>query len=514
MKPVLRLNIPRQQLPFVLLSILGLTFWFILGFPFQNSNESYIWLAQFKHFSFIDALTKPVYPVANYRPLGIATAWLGYALSGSIYPQQILNFLGALAAWLILFWAVPQRRLFAWVACIVTGAFFAGYIYLFHLHGVFYSPLLIFLALLLALSMRGQPLTTRRLVILSALALVIALFHPYALALLVAFLVGAALEHWRRLTSSQLIAIGLSSVAILIIIRLLVPSQQLQLSATIIQGFTTSYQAVELNVILSAVAWLLTLVTIVSLPVSGRLRIVLVVVVSLALPLFIRWHQPFLFVWLLVCLIKTVLLKKWSLALLLLAGAGLPGFTATGSPTYVLVVLMVCSVVTAFQWSFLEADLVWHTRLALAATLLALLVALPLALGVHVPVVSNLVQPVLAEKEKTVQLEKIIKWYSASHYSQASLSLCERADNPVESNNALDRTYRPPTSQLYLDAYLDSLRGGKLSDPEGPLLVCFGGETIPNAGQVFHVAGQYGGAAAVFDCTQPQAAACPAPQSQ
>jgi len=62
--------------------------------------------------------------------------------------------------------------------------------------------------------------------------------------------------------------------------------------------------------------------------------------------------QPVLFIWIALCLTKTVLLKKWSIAALLIVSVLLPVVTATGSPTYTIFVLMVCSVVIPFQWSF------------------------------------------------------------------------------------------------------------------------------------------------------------------
>jgi hypothetical protein len=172
---------------FGLLSIAGLSFWFFLGFPFANHNESYVWVVPLSRLGLLDVLSKPFGVVASFRGLGMLTAWLGYRLSGgSIYPQQVFNYLGAALAWLILFSAIKEKKLFAWESFFVGGVFFSGYIYLFHLHGVFYSPLLMFLAFLLALSISNNGVKTSWLVISSILAAITSLYHPFAILVCVA----------------------------------------------------------------------------------------------------------------------------------------------------------------------------------------------------------------------------------------------------------------------------------------------------------------------------------------
>ena len=64
------------------LAVLGISFWFVIGFPFANHNESFVIVTQLEHMSFSDVLVDRIYPVANYRPLGQAAAWLGYTLRG------------------------------------------------------------------------------------------------------------------------------------------------------------------------------------------------------------------------------------------------------------------------------------------------------------------------------------------------------------------------------------------------------------------------------------------------
>src|SRR3989442_4105965 len=99
-----------QLLLFGLVSILGFSFWFLLGFPFDNHNESYVWIVNLNRMSLLDTLSQKLEMVQNFRPFGNATAWLGFRLSGgSLIPQQIFNYLIALLAWLILFTAIEEK---------------------------------------------------------------------------------------------------------------------------------------------------------------------------------------------------------------------------------------------------------------------------------------------------------------------------------------------------------------------------------------------------------------------
>ncbi len=51
-------------------------------------------------------------PVVTYRPLGQATAWLGYRLSGgTIYPIELFNYLLAAVSWFILFLAIKEKNI-------------------------------------------------------------------------------------------------------------------------------------------------------------------------------------------------------------------------------------------------------------------------------------------------------------------------------------------------------------------------------------------------------------------
>jgi hypothetical protein len=523
---------PEELLLYAFLTILGFSFWFFLGFPFANHNESYSWIAQMNRMSTNIFEVLRWSPAANYRPLGSITAWIGARLSGgSIYPQQVFNFVVAVLAWLILYSAFKERRFFGFISFIVGGVFFSGYIYLFHLHGVFYSPLLAFIAILIVIAVRNVRITNSKSAVIFTLAILTALYHPFALPVYVAFSIGYFLKSRHTTTRIQFVLGSLFLAAALILARILVPVQGSFLPSERVLGLSTSYKLAELNSGFSIISWLLSITTVLGLATSWRAKLmtsVTVTVISLALVLS---NQPVLFLWIAVCLAKTALLKKWGMAFLIASTAILPAVTATGSPTYTVFLLMVCSATVPMQWSLPAVEfpnvssqerregvyacsLSTRTyvnssrrkekirttldRIVLAASILILSVGILLKSGVYLPVITELATPVLAEREKTFQLESIISWWEGSEYTGYRLVLCQSADNPVASSNVVNRRHRAPTSQVYLDQYADMLAPSDNGRIDGWLLVCFGDEKIPDATVLHTVPGKYNGQAIVY----------------
>jgi hypothetical protein len=491
---------PKEVFLCAFLSILGLSFWFFLGFPFANENESYGWIVQMNRIStnILDVLRWS--PAANYRPLGSMTAWLGFRLSsGSIYPQQAFNFMVAILAWLILYSAIIEKKLFSWISFVVGGIFFSGYIYLFHLHGVFYSPLLVFIAILTGVSLRNGFITNPKLAVIFTLAIVTSLFHPFALLIYIAFTLGYFFEKQHARTRIQLAMDGLFLIIALVLLKILIPTRGMSLPSEWVLGLSTSYKLLELKSGFSVISWLLAVTTVLSLSTSWRVKVITSIIVTVFSLVLVFLNQPVLIIWIAVCLVKTVLLKKWSLAFLIISTAILPVATATGSPTYAIFVLMVCSAVTPFRWSLFVIESAFHKKIVFAILILGVLVSVLLRSNVHLPVISELVNPILGEREKTFQLESIIKWWKASDYIQYRLVLCQSADNPVKSTNAVNRKNRPPTSQVYLDQYTSSLAPLHNENMAHQLLVCFGDEKIADAELVYTIPGKYNGQATVYN---------------
>src|SRR5262249_27580933 len=149
----------------------------------------------------------------------------------------------------------------------------------------------------------------------------------------------------------------------------------------------------------------------------------------------------------------------WSLACMTAGAALLPAIALSGSPTYAIFVILMSTVVLARGWVAAE-EVLEHVgrRWIVAAILLVSLASGALRIGVVLPIASRLAQPLLAEREKSSQLEIVIDWMLNSEYRSSDLIL-EDSRNPAASlRDAIDRRRRPPTYQLYLDEYLASQR--------------------------------------------------------
>lgn len=510
MKPVSHLRGSPEKLALGITSVLGLSFWFFLGFPFANRLESYVWIVQLNRLGLLDALTQTLEPVANFRPLSTATAWLGYRLSGgSIYPQQVLNYSIAVLAWLVVFLAIKEKKLFSCIALIVGGFFFPGYIYLFHLHGVFFSPLLLLVAFLVAIAMYEDTKNNTMLVTASILAILVSFYHPFALLTYIAFVPGLFLDNISRggfqaITRKRLAIAGSFCILALGLIRVLVPNQNLLLRNEVMLGLLTSYKMVELDSLVSIVAFLLSIITVSGLNTSLRVRATLSVIIALLSFVFHLAAQPVMVVWIFTCLLKMVLMHKWPIAFLIVSTSMFPAITATGSPTYTVFVLMICAAAVPLGWSALEKRLFFvDNRFTLILSIIVISIVCLLRYGVRIPIISELANPIPAEREKTFQLENVIRWkMESSYYREYELVLCQPAKNPAASPNAIasamERKHRAPTYQECLDAYIASIRMPRHEESSHRLLACFGNESISNAQAVYVVQGKYNGDAIVY----------------
>lgn len=495
---------PLQKAIYGTLSVLGLSFWFIVGFPFANHNESYVIVAQLKGMSLADATLGHIYPVANFRPLGQAVAWLGYHLGGgSIAGVELFNYAGAALAWLMVFIALRERRVFALVALLAGGVLFSGYIYLFHLHGVFYSPMLLFMALLFFWETR--PVTRPLLLGVSIAGLCASFFHPYALPIYLAAIAGFLLERPEELRPHRrILAVGgVIAFALLIIMVVLPRHESVMTGAEMTSGLVASYRMVEVNTAVSIVAAVLAILTGLSLPGSQGRRL-LGGLLALALSAgAVALGVPVIFVWIAVALVKVLLMKKWWLVFVIGGTALFPAPAATGSPTYAVFVILACAGTVALGWDGGERLFGWVADLAGALAIAATVVVLILLRsGTELPVISRIAHPVLAEREKTAQLEEITQWLIRSPYVQYEPVFIRASANPREASDAIDRTFRTPTNQEYLSKYMRVMRPGDAA-PGRIVLLGFGGEGANGGTQIFETIGPHAGPARVFLPAEP-----------
>jgi hypothetical protein len=482
---------------FAWLSFVGLTFWFLVGFPFGNHNESYYWVSRFQHERAWDVLGADTL-AATFRPLGQGLAYVGWDLSGgSSWPVQLFNFAIAAIALRTIALVMTETRAFSVAAAVAVGGFFSGYLYLFHLHGVFYSPVLLVIAALLYLR-EAKGLTERR-VDFAAFAGALAtgvLFHPYAIVVYVGYVIGISVEKWTHSSSADRQRRLLFTILAVVALLVMRPGHQ-TLSNDSFQALMSSYALTEvapLLMVLSTVLAAWTFLGIGSVKQSLGLGSVLFLV---SLALVVLTGAPVILLWICLAILKTAYRREWSLAGMSASAALLPGIAASGSPTYAVFAVLTSTVTLVRGSTGLEGVLERvSARWVPVAFLLICLLAGALRVGVDVPIIGRLAKPLLAEREKTHQLEAVIDWMLRSEYRQWRLTLEDNA-NPVDAGRgAVERGRRPPTYQSYLDAFLTSQRGADTAHEN--LLVTFGNQKRDDLMLVKTIPGLFADAALVY----------------
>ncbi len=477
------------------LALAGLAFWFVVGLPWGPHNEAFDWVVRLEQRSLAAALFEKFPSVLSLRPLGTGPAWVLYRLGGrDVALVEFANALLALAAWAWVAVALRERRLFALLGLVAGGAFFAGYIWVFHVHGVFYGPLLLYVACL-ARSAR-DPLDLRTLLGVFVGALVTALAHPYALPLAVAFVLGAIAET-RLLRGRQgLAAVGVVVTGALAAYLLLVPGTNRGLPAGLLEGAIESYRTLEVNAVGTLVATLLAAWTATrALPGgAGRVAAGLTLAAGLGLRLAGLPVLPLWFAW---AIAKSLRRGRGIMAALLAACALLPLPNPTGSPTYGVFAVFVAAVASALDEAGVDGALhALRARVVLPALALALVVALAVRAGVPVPLVARAAAPLLAEGERTRQLETIADSLLASPWRSEPVRFVRSARSPAEADG-LDRRFRPPTEDHHLRTWLDWKRGGPATGRD-TLLLGFGGDSPAGMDVVLRVRGRVAGDALVL----------------
>ena len=202
--------------------------------------------------------------------------------------------------------------------------------------------------------------------------------------------------------------------------------------------------------------------------------------------------------WVAACLLKAASRGWWTLAALLAVAFVLPVASATGSPTYTVFALMLSTATAALGDQDLERRLGFIEGWpAVAVAVAAAMLAVALRGGVDVPVVSKLARPLLAESERTHQLETLVDRLLHSPLRDRPLRLYRDANSPMLADNSVDRTHRPPTQELFFEHYV-RLRRGHEALPGDTLWIAFGGDRVPGGRPVELLRGRFAGEAAAF----------------
>ena len=482
-----------------LLAIISLALWFFLGFPWQLHNESLIWDISLRHATIWDALfSNPVPTVQTYRPLGMLLAWLTFHLTGGgVWLQQLCNFIITAAAWILALRATRNQLHFAFLSFACGAAYFSGYIYLFHLHGVFYGPLLGYLAYLLVEAQSKTSPTAPQALQWFAVGTAFALFHPFALLMLVGFIGAQCVQN---LMDGQPPKIGLSMLVVVgavVEIKLLTQGSSDILRGGPLPGLLATYRALEFNRLLAVLSATLAIATLASLSTVNSRRLMLAAVGIAAATALLFLRQPVVLAWIVACLLASLYRRQMVLASLVAVCGLLPIATGTGTPTYAVFVIMPCIVVTVHEF---QTRPQWHSIATLLATVFIVVTALlwiVLRLEWQVPLITTLVKPLYAEREKTYQLENVFVWLDAHPQVVGNLRLCHPAEFPVLSGGAVDRERRAPSDEWAFDKYLQSRYGQRFDQVSPALVLCFGGEQRTHSEPLMSFPGKWAGVASI-----------------
>lgn len=496
-------GITRASAVYLLLAVSGLSFCFFLGFPFDNHNESYIWLVRLSQNNLVTTATRQIVGgIETFRPLGMANAWLGYRLTGNIYLQQILNWLFAVSSFILLFAAAGNKILFSFFSFIICTCFFSGYIYLFHLHGVFYGPFQLYVSGLVYIATRQRKLSSSLLVLISLITLVVSLYHTFALLVFCAFLAGYLLQLSKKEKASEYIKLIFAIVLTLAFAKLILVSKEMKSLQALTNGLLASFRLAEVSKNFGWIATALTLFTIVPLIKNITNRFIAGCGIILISILLIYAGIPVLMLWVAACILKTITEKNMVMTALIAATAILPLGSSSGSPTYVVFVLMICAFATAENKILYIADSIVLKRISVTVIVLLAICLFAIKKGYRVPGASSAITPLLAEQEKTRQLKNIIAWKLANkEYATFGIALYDSTELPVNSKNAVIRTERPVARQGDLDGYLDYFSGEKHGSNAGKpqqLYITFGNKILQNKQLIFSVQGPWNGQACVF----------------
>ena len=489
------------------LAVFGFSFWFFMAIPFASHRESYVWLAEVQRINFVDFLT---ISTTTYRPLAQAATWLGFSiLDPGVFPTSVLRqtvlqgfiYVMFVIAWAIIYSAVSQRRLFSIIALVSGGVFFSGYVHLFHIYGVFYVPIMLILGMIFHFYV--AECSGRREALFAIVAIGLVLWHPFATAIFLGFYFGWYLETFKgRSRKLHFEAWVILVVGLMVIYSLVVRFEHKAFGDKLL-GFLVSYRTNEVNIIASLVAWLLALITVFSVAIPFRLKVVISFSVVAIGVMFVMFKIPLLLLWFLVIFGKLLWLRKWGYLFTFVVATLLPLGKGIGSPIYVLFSIIIAVFIIPLRWVNAEEKLhFFKSQYAIAIVITLLVIIVSVRAGVEVPIVTHMSRPLLAEREKTYQLEHILDWLQKSEYCAYDIEFVEAGGNPIDSvESAINRRYRPPAGVKNVQYFWNTIMKCEENEGDGKkgvvVIIAFGGQELTNVTSIYEVQGMHAGRASV-----------------
>jgi hypothetical protein len=299
------------------LSMLGISFWFFIGFPFGNHNESYIWFTILDTASINKVLFERIVAV-SYRPLGQLFAYILYNIDNNqIYFVQIFNYAMCVWSFFYILKYIPQKYIFS-ILCLISGfVYFSGFVYLFHIHGIFYSPLLLNIGILYSLFECYDVPYNKKLLLTVIATLFFSMFHPFALPISITYLYGHSVENIKNIGRNNIIILFLIGICSLLL-AVWIWGGNTGIGINNFKGLIYSYKTVEVNSITSLLSVILCILVIISFE-KIYLRIIFFILTMMAVAYFYYIKIPCLIIWIVLVLIKLTYNKYWSLYFLLLS---------------------------------------------------------------------------------------------------------------------------------------------------------------------------------------------------
>jgi hypothetical protein len=236
---------------------------------------------------------------------------------------------------------------------------------------------------------------------------------------------------------------------------------------------------------------------------STRLKAIASLIVSVVSGILFLNGIPLMFIWLFASLVKLLIVRNWRLFFLLMTAVLLPFGGGIGSPIHALFAIIVATFVTPLGWVQAERVMSYvKPRFIFGMTVVLAIIVVAVRAGVSVPLVTRVANPLLAERERTYQLEHLLLWLHDSRYCGREIAFAESANLPIDSvESAVSRKYRPPAAiedaDLYWRTALQcSEKAGAVQST--PVVFTFGGPELADSVPVFKIDGRYGGDAKVW----------------